>query len=312
MTFASGGPAASPDHGSIPDQDSDCASLPACVLRLASFNVQTGISTSCYRDYLTGSWRHIWPSSKRLPNLNRIAQLLRPFDLVGLQEVDGGGARSHHIVQTQYLAEHAGYAYWHNQVNRRFGNIALHSNGLLSRFRPDSVHDFKLPGLPGRGALLARFGKDPRESLYLCILHLALSRRARLRQVQFVSELIRDLPHVILMGDLNCEPQSPELQMLTSSTQLGDPMCEMKTFPSWRPQKMLDHILVTPSLTVRKVRVLEFACSDHLPIAMEIQLPDSLPCPVRQRPVTPAGHPPPIRTGALGGRETRNAGKGRR
>ncbi|MGY6214471.1 endonuclease/exonuclease/phosphatase family protein [Methylolobus aquaticus] len=246
------------------------------VLQVASFNIQTGISTSSYRDYITGSWRHIWPSTKRLPNLNRIAQILKPFDIVGLQEVDGGGARSHHIVQTQYLAEHGGFAHWHNQVNRRFGNIALHSNGLLSRLRPDEVHDYKLPGLPGRGAVVARFGKPSKQALYVCVLHLALSRRARLRQVRFVSELISHFPNVILMGDLNCEPGSPELRLLAESTHLCDPMCDLKTFPSWHPDKMLDHILVTPSLRTEHVRVLNFPCSDHLPIAMDVRLPDGL------------------------------------
>jgi endonuclease/exonuclease/phosphatase family metal-dependent hydrolase len=245
-------------------------------LKLASFNIQTGISTSSYREYITGSWRHMLPSSRRLANLNRIARLLLPFDIVGLQEVDGGGARSHHIVQTEYLAVRAGFAYWHNQVNRRIGNIALHSNGLLSRIRPDFVHDYKLPGLPGRGALLARFGATPDDALYLCILHLALSRRARLRQLAFVSELIHDLPHIILMGDLNCEPHSPEMKFLTAVTRLCDPASEIKTFPSWRPDKMLDHILVTPELEVNQVRVLDFACSDHLPISMEITLPQAL------------------------------------
>jgi endonuclease/exonuclease/phosphatase family metal-dependent hydrolase len=245
-------------------------------VRFASFNIQTGITTSSYRDYITGSWRHIWPSQKRLPNLIRIAHLLKPFDIVGLQEVDGGGARSHHIVQTQYLAETAGFAYWHNQVNRRIGNLALHSNGLLSRIKPDFIHDYKLPGLPGRGALLARFGAVGDDALYLCILHLALSRRARLKQIAFISELIRDLSYVVLMGDLNCEPNSPELNLLTSATELCDPMCELKTFPSWRPHKMLDHILVTPSLQVTNVQVINFACSDHLPIAMEVELPDQL------------------------------------
>ena len=245
-------------------------------LKLASFNIQTGISTASYREYITGGWRHIWPSDKRIPNLNRIAQLLKPFDIVGLQEVDGGGARSHHIVQTEYLAQHAGFSHWHNQVNRRFGNIALHSNGLLSRIKPDFIHDFKLPGMPGRGGLLARFGAAGDQALYLCILHLALGRRARLRQLAFVSELIRDLPHVILMGDLNCEPNSPELNFLTSKTGLCDPVRELKTFPSWRPHKMLDHILVTPKLRVEHLQVLDCACSDHLPIAMQISLPDTV------------------------------------
>jgi endonuclease/exonuclease/phosphatase family metal-dependent hydrolase len=245
-------------------------------LRLASFNIQTGIATASYRDYITGSWRHIWPSRKRLPNLNRIAHLLKPFDIVGLQEVDGGGARSHNIVQTQYLAEQAGFAHWHNQVNRRIGNIALHSNGLLSRIKPDAIYDYKLPGLPGRGALLVRFGRLGDRALYVCILHLALSQRSRLRQLAFVSELIHDLPHVIVMGDLNCEPGSLELKLLTGSTRLCDPTCEINTFPSWRPHRMLDHILVTPSLKVEHVHAINFPCSDHLPIAMEIELPEQL------------------------------------
>lgn len=245
-------------------------------LRIASFNIQTGITTASYRDYLTGSWRHLFPSSHRQPNLDRIAHLLHPFDLVGLQEVDGGGSRSRHVVQTHYLAERAGFAHWHNQINRRFGDIALHSNGLLSRLRPTAIHDYKLPGLPGRGALFVRFGKDENRALYLCILHLALSRRGRLKQLAFVGDLIRGRPHVILMGDLNCEPDSPEMKLLTRDTALCDPACELKTYPSWRPHKMLDHILVTPALRVENLRTLNFACSDHLPIAMDVRLPESL------------------------------------
>lgn len=245
-------------------------------LKLASFNIQTGLSTSSYRDYITGGWRHIWPSRKRLPNLDRIAHFLKPYDIVGLQEVDGGGARSHHIVQTQYLAENAGFGYWHNQVNRRIGNLALHSNGLLSRVRPHSIHDYKLPGLPGRGALMARYGRSDGPALHVCVLHLALSRRSRLKQLAFVSELIHDLPYVVVMGDLNCEPGSPELKLLTEVTQLCDPVCEVMTFPSWRPHKMLDHILVTPSLRVEQIRVANLTCSDHLPITMEVELPEEL------------------------------------
>jgi len=242
-------------------------------LRLASFNIQTGINTSSYHEYLTGGWRHMFPSNRRIVNLNRIAKLLEPFDLVGLQEVDGGGARSHFIVQAEYLAQTAGFSHWHNQVNRRFGNIALHSNGLLSRLKPTLVDDFSLPGMPGRGALLARFGEDKDTALHLCVMHLALSQRARLKQLAFVAELIHRLPHVILMGDLNCAHDSPEIRYLTRATRLCDPLFEVKTFPSWKPRIMLDHILVTPEIRVDNLWAIHFACSDHLPIAMEITLP---------------------------------------
>lgn len=245
-------------------------------LRLASFNIQTGINTSSYHEYLTGGWRHVFPSTRRFGNLNRIAKLLSAFDLVGLQEVDGGGARSHFVVQTEYLAHHGGFAHWHNQINRRFGNIALHSNGMLSRLRPSAVEDYDLPGMPGRGALVARFGEEESAALHLCVMHLALSRRARLKQLAFMGEIVGGLPHVILMGDLNCAHDSPEIEYLTRATRLCDPISEVKTFPSWRPRVMLDHILVTPEIRVDRLWALNFACSDHLPIAMEIALPEGL------------------------------------
>ncbi|MFM8332029.1 MAG: endonuclease/exonuclease/phosphatase family protein [Candidatus Methylumidiphilus sp.] len=245
-------------------------------LRLASFNIQTGINTAAYHEYVTGGWRHVFPSSRRIGNLDRIAKLLAPFDLVGLQEVDGGGARSHFIVQTEYLAQHGGFPHWHNQINRRFGNIALHSNGMLSRFQPSAVADYPLPGMPGRGALLARFGQRPETALHLCVMHLALSRRARLKQLAFIVEIIQHLPHVVLMGDLNCAHDSEEIRLLTRTTALCDPFCVVKTFPSWRPKIMLDHILVTPAIQVDKLWALNFPCSDHLPIAMEVTLPAGL------------------------------------
>jgi len=48
------------------------------------------------------------------------------------------------------------------------------------------------------------------------------------------------------------------------------------TFPSWRPQRCLDHILLSPTLTLERVEVLAQPISDHLPVAVEIRLPGSL------------------------------------
>jgi endonuclease/exonuclease/phosphatase family metal-dependent hydrolase len=48
------------------------------------------------------------------------------------------------------------------------------------------------------------------------------------------------------------------------------------TFPSWRPSRKLDHILASPSLTVSKSEVLNYAHSDHLPISLEIELPKEM------------------------------------
>ncbi len=245
-------------------------------LRLASFNIQTGIHTRKYEDYLLKSWQHLWPSDKRLATLERIAEFLRPFDIVGLQEVDGGGARSHYVVQTEYLAWRAGFPYWHNQVNRRIGRLALHSNGFLSRLPPDAIYATPLPGLPGRGAIWVHFGRG-REGLLLCVLHLALSPRARRRQLDFVAEYITSYDHVIVMGDLNCGANAPELRRFLARTGLIDPIPNARTFPSWQPRHKLDHILVSSGLETRRMQVYDFVCSDHLPIGIEIALPETLP-----------------------------------
>ncbi len=241
-------------------------------VRIASFNIQTGIRTRRYEDYLFKSWQHVLPYGRRFANLEKIAAFLRDFDIVGLQEVDGGGSRSHYVIQTEYLARMAGFPYWYNQVNRRIGRVALHSNGLLSRLSPARVSGFALPGLPGRGAVLVRFGAGE-AALVLVILHLALGPQARKRQLDFIAERIRGFSHVIVMGDLNCSPKAREMQHFLSVTGLRDPEPRLRTFPSWRPRRKLDHILVSPDIDVRHIEVYDFVCSDHLPIGAKVVLP---------------------------------------
>ena len=75
-------------------------------LNLLSYNVQAGIHSRQYSDYFTNSWKHLLPHPERLINLTHIAQLLRQFDVVGLQEVDAGSLRSAYIDQVHYLARH--------------------------------------------------------------------------------------------------------------------------------------------------------------------------------------------------------------
>lgn len=243
-------------------------------LRLLTFNIQVGINTSSYRHYLTRSWQHFLPHRNRIQNLDRIASLLSNYDVVALQECDGGSLRSGHINQVQYLAEAAGIPYWHQQLNRNLGQIAQHSNGLLSRFRPLDVKEYKLPGrLPGRGAIVARYGTEE-DPLVLVMMHLALSKSAQQRQLGFISELISKYRHVVLMGDMNAHAEQLLTQTPLKETDLIPLPDSAHSFPSWRPEKALDHILVSPSLQIRNSEVVSYPMSDHLPIAMDIALPD--------------------------------------
>jgi endonuclease/exonuclease/phosphatase family metal-dependent hydrolase len=245
-------------------------------LRLLSYNIQIGITTRRYRQYLTHSWKHVLHHPQRFDNLDRIAQLMSEYDLVGVQEADAGSARSGFVNITEYLANAAGFPYWDDQTNRRIGQFARHSLGVLSRYRPSGITEHKLPGrLPGRGAMAVRFGQGE-ESLVVLIVHLALSRRGRLSQLDYLSDLVNDYRHVVMMGDMNCRSDSEEMELLVNRTLMSEPLHGLHTFPSWRPRRNIDHILVTPTVEVERAEVLNYPLSDHLPISMRVVLPEGV------------------------------------
>ena len=245
-------------------------------IRLLSYNVQAGISTARYRHYITRSWKHVLPHAQRFRNLDRVARLVKDYDIVGLQELDAGSLRSSYVNLTQYLSEKADMPFWSDQTNRRLGRFAQHSTGVLSRFHPSEIVEHRLPGrIPGRGALFIRFG-NRHDSLVVLILHMALGRRARLSQFDYISEIVNEYRNVVVMGDLNCQSQSTEMDYLINRTMMSEPIHGLCTFPSWRPQTNIDHILVTPTLQIDHVKALNFPLSDHLPVEMQITLPDSV------------------------------------
>nr|WP_085676627.1 MULTISPECIES: endonuclease/exonuclease/phosphatase family protein [unclassified Pseudomonas] len=243
-------------------------------LRLLSFNIQVGISTERYRHYLTRSWQHLLPHTGRAGNLQKIGQLLSDFDLVALQEADGGSLRSGYVNQVEHLAQLGAFPYWYQQLNRNLGRFAQHSNGVLSRLKPQHLEDHPLPGPAGRGAILVRFGEGE-DALIVVMMHLALGAKTRALQLAYIRELIGGYRHQVLMGDMNTH--ATDLLEHSPLRDLGliAPQVEA-TFPSWRPQRCLDHILLSPSLTLERVEVLAQPISDHLPVAVEIRLPDAL------------------------------------
>ena len=243
------------------------------VLRILSCNILAGASVKRYHEYFTRSWGAVLPGKYKLGNLDNLARSIADFDVVGLQEADAGSIRSGFLNQTRYLAETSGLPYWSHQPNRKLSNVSHTANGLISRSAPTEVLDYPLPGrLGGRGVLLARYGEG-REALNVAIAHLSLGVQSRLRQIAFIAELLHDRPNAMLMGDLNCAPDSPELKLLFDDTALAPPADPRPTFPSWRPQRAIDHILVTSHLEIERMWTLPAAFSDHLPLAAEIRVP---------------------------------------
>lgn len=245
----------------------------AATLRLLTFNLQVGIQTSAYHHYLTRSWQHLLPHPRRRGRLDMMSEVLGNFDIVGLQEVDGGSFRSGNVNQIEYLARVAGFAHHFQQLNRNLGRVAQHSNGLLSRMAPNQVQEHRLPGtLPGRGAIHARYGEGP-DALHVFIAHLALSHRGRVRQLDYLSEIINPLRHVVVMGDLNCTPDQLHAHSRFCTSLPLHPVRPLLSYPSWQPRRALDHILISSSLGAGNLQVLDQLFSDHLPLAVDLHLP---------------------------------------
>lgn len=247
-----------------------CALASGEALRLLSFNIQVGIKTSRYRQYVTKGWKHVLPHFSRQQNLQRIADVVAGYDFVALQEVDGGSLRSGFVNQVEYLAARAGFPYWYAQLNRDLGPLAQHGNGLLTRVKPHGLEDHKLPGLiPGRGAIVVRLPCQGAEILVV-LLHLSLGGVSRQAQLGYVRELIRHEDHAVVMGDMNGHlarllSRSPLRHSPLRSAAAPEP-----TWPAWNPALALDHVLVTPGIRVDDHAVLDCHLSDHRPVAVTL------------------------------------------
>ncbi|MEM7218302.1 MAG: endonuclease/exonuclease/phosphatase family protein [Pseudomonadota bacterium] len=244
----------------------------ARAVRLLTFNIQSGITTTKYRDYVTNYWRHVLPHENRARNLQRIGDLIADYDVVALQEIDAGSLRSGFVNQVEYLAQRAGFPYWYAQRNRDFGPFAQMGNGVLSHLRPRGLEDHKLPGaIPGRGALTLTLPFAESE-LLVVILHLSLGGRSQEQQLEYVRELIRHHDHVVVLGDLNTSLRSVLNDSALSGCGLRSHPRPVPTFPSWAPRQIIDHALVSEGLALDGYDVLDCCVSDHRPLAVTVSL----------------------------------------
>ena len=246
------------------------------IIRVLTVNIQAGSSTRRYSDYLTRSWSHALPLGRKRASLDAIAHVVGGHDIIGLQESDPGSLRSGFTNQTAYLARQAHCRFWSHQANRRLSLLATSANALLSNTRPTSLNHYPLPGrIGGRGILVASYGVAP-QGLSVAVTHLSLGANSRRMQLAYIAERLCIYPNIILMGDFNCTADHPDMQLLYQNTHLCRPEVSQPTFPSWQPKRAIDHIFISPSLSVVATQTIQAACSDHLALSMQISLPKTV------------------------------------
>lgn len=245
-------------------------SMPEC-WRVLSFNMHAGARAAGFRDYVTKAWQHVLPSPGKMVNLREIANAIAGFDVVCLQEADGGSTRSGFMHQSHQLAMLAGFATVIDQRNRKVGlktlPFACSGNSILAQRVCQSWKEHSLPArLPGRGVLQAQFGE-----LSVFNVHLALTPSAQQIQLEFLAGLINTCasPQVLLMGDFNCTPNSAPIRWFREHAQLQWLPTGM-SFPSWSPQRQIDLIFYR-GLKVNSTWILPTLASDHLAVAAEFE-----------------------------------------
>lgn len=238
-------------------------------LRVASWNMQAAMGSQRYLDYALRAHENVWCFGRKKKHLLEASRELERFDLVALQECDLGSMRSGFVHQGFFLAQEAKFEHTAFHSSRRVGPVASSALAVLSRFPLRNTRSYALPSMiPGRGALETTVDL-PGASFRLLVVHLSLSRRARARQLDWIAlwRSQSDLPTVIL-GDFNAQSGCPSLQGFSANMDGLHPA--LKSFPSWKPSKGLDHIL-TVGLEALEPSVYRLPGSDHMVVARELR-----------------------------------------
>lgn len=240
-------------------------------MNLLTWNIQAGIGTSRYRDYLLRAHLQVFHAPSKTAALENIAREIAPYDVVCLQEVDLGGRRAGYRSQVDEIALLSGHAHVAVQENRRVLGISRHGNAILSRWPLVNVQDLKLPGrLAGRGCLAADIEGD--HPLRIACLHLSLGASDQMLQLAAVAKVVRGARAWVAMGDFNCGAHSAPLNAFceTAGGQLSRPA--PMTFPAWRPRRDYDHIVIGGELSVTRYRCEPATFSDHLPVSAQVAI----------------------------------------
>jgi endonuclease/exonuclease/phosphatase family metal-dependent hydrolase len=222
----------------------------------------------------------------------RVARVIARYrpDVVALQEVDVGRARTGRVDQAGVIAECLQMDYhFHPAIQLE---EEAYGNCVLSRLPMRLVKKGKLPTLPRavrlepRGALWVAIDLDG-QTLQVVNTHLGLRRRERRRQIRALlgEEWLagcRVPGPIVLCGDLNAWPQSLVWRLCTQTlldiqTGTAD-HSPRRTWFGWHPIARIDHIFVSTQLQVLYVDVgddyLARVASDHHPLFAELKIRD--------------------------------------
>jgi endonuclease/exonuclease/phosphatase family metal-dependent hydrolase len=197
-------------------------------------------------------------------------------DIIGLQEVDSVCNRSGNVDEMKVLSEMTGmyYAY-----GRHFafdgGSYGL---GILSRYPISHITNDRitviLEGKRETRAMVSATITVGKKALTFTTVHMDYRDHAsRVNQsLEMLDILKRKTMPVILTGDFNAEPATPELDNLRGF--FTDVSSEGMTYPVLKPIKKIDYIMVDKAHLSKASakKVFPVLYSDHLPVMSTVKL----------------------------------------
>jgi endonuclease/exonuclease/phosphatase family metal-dependent hydrolase len=209
----------------------------------------------------------------------RIIEVIREIDpdIIALQEVDTRFGERRGLLDLQRLDLECGLLPvplskvsaahgWH-------GNIVLVRKHMVS-----AVHEFQLPGLEPRGALLADIDIGDTPGVRIIAAHLGLLRRSRRQQIGRIVDIMKahTARPTLLLGDFNEWRAGAKSPLNTLGDLFGPIPNPVASFPSRLPFLALDRIIADRPGLIDTVSVhdspLSRVASDHLPIRTTLRL----------------------------------------
>lgn len=203
-------------------------------------------------------WNYQPPWDRRREAIVRLVDDIRP-DYLALQESRHDIRYHHGAGQAEQIAERTGYRVA-AAVAQAYLPLGIVDEGLavLSRTEPTGSEVGSLTLHPhlrddeNHRICLAVFFQLARTRLIVASTHFSLSAAARVTNAQetaaFLDRLSRGDP-VVLMGDLNAEPRSPEIRFLVEDAGFHDIWVAGRdgdrgfTYASFDPVRRIDYIL---------------------------------------------------------------------
>lgn len=243
-------------------------------MKLLIYNIAYGTGTS-------GGVKGFFSAHRYLRTPEKVIDAIADFidasgaDVAGLVEIDTGSFRTGYLDQVSRVAERLpGYTcsaikYGSQSIGRVLPILRKQANAFFSRKQPQQIKNYYMPF--GFKRLILEMEVS---GIRFFLLHLALHRGTRSRQLQYIKKIVSINPGpMIICGDFNTFAGDLELDTFIRDLELYDPNRErIPTYPSVGPKKKLDFILCSRGIRAKSFTVPSVQFSDHLPLILEFEL----------------------------------------